>query len=439
MLAMCRTDARRGGVTSTDMLPLGRSNDKRRRRKKRQKLWEEELRKKEKKGPVFSQGLVTDTKSVFVCLPGCQIKEFLCVGGSDRVYLTLQLLLWSKCPTVNAGHESHLALDRGSLFSGERGSCLEKIFNGGGVWGVAGLERGCSVCALPCAQTYSGALSPCPNNSWNSFRGGSGWGRVKEEEGARRGRKLHQITCMNTHLLWMQCHYVTVCSSKMDVPLCRTGTNTSLIKSSPYKGSGNMVACTCSFHRHWAARGENLKLPLYQPQRRFDLWVCRVRAACTNDRSPWAQTDLLPPEWSHCKRGGWSTGCFLWTLYPHCSFMCLHLDVHDSGQVTSLWTGAAGHFALQVLWNVLNGWIRLPGSGSDTVVKTERRQFESVSERCRRLMSPGSNGAVNRWTWTCGAQQRIDFHTTHHLRHRFYSDPTNTDKIHFILMGELWL
>lgn len=49
--------------------------------------------KKKKKAPVFSQGLLTDTKSVFVCLPGCQIKEFLCVGGSDRVYLTLQLLL----------------------------------------------------------------------------------------------------------------------------------------------------------------------------------------------------------------------------------------------------------------------------------------------------------------------------------------------------------
>lgn len=118
-------------VTSTDMLPLRCSNHKR-RRKKRQKLWGV----KKKKAPVFSQALLTDTKSVFVCLPGCQIKEFLCVGGSDRVYLTLQLLLWSKCPTVNAGHESHLALDRGSLFSGERGSCLEKIFNGGGVWGV---------------------------------------------------------------------------------------------------------------------------------------------------------------------------------------------------------------------------------------------------------------------------------------------------------------
>lgn len=88
-------------------------------------------------GLVFSQGPLADTKSVFVCLPGCHIKEFLCVGGSDRVYLTLQLLLCSKCPTVNAGHESHLALDRGSLFSGERGSCLEKIFNGGECGGVS--------------------------------------------------------------------------------------------------------------------------------------------------------------------------------------------------------------------------------------------------------------------------------------------------------------
>lgn len=138
-LTQCRDDVGRvlcrcwaSGVTSTDMLPLRRSNDKRRRRrKKRQKLWGVK-----KKAPVFSQGLLTDTKSVFVCLPGYQIKEFLCVGGSDRVYLTLQLLLWSKCPTVNAGHESHLALDRGSLFSGERGSCLETIFNGGGVWGL---------------------------------------------------------------------------------------------------------------------------------------------------------------------------------------------------------------------------------------------------------------------------------------------------------------
>lgn len=162
-LIHCRDDVGRvlcrcwaSEVTSTDMLPLHRSNDKRRRRrKKRQKLWGV------KKAPVFSQGLLTDTKSVFVCLPGYQIKEFLCVGGSDRVYLTLQLLLWSKCPTVNAGHESHLALDRGSLFSGERGSCLETIFNGGGVWGLLSW-RGCLVCALHYIQTYSGALSPAP-------------------------------------------------------------------------------------------------------------------------------------------------------------------------------------------------------------------------------------------------------------------------------------
>lgn len=110
-------------------------------------------------GLVFSQGPLTDTKSVFVCLPGCHIKEFLCVGGSDRVYLTLQLLLCSKCPTVNAGHESHLALDRGSLFSGERGSCLEKIFNGGECGGGQCQRRGSLVCALCCIRTYSRALS----------------------------------------------------------------------------------------------------------------------------------------------------------------------------------------------------------------------------------------------------------------------------------------
>lgn len=129
MLAVCRTDAGREGSRRAPAPPF-----------EWQKEEEEEeadvVRRGVKKVPVFSQGLLTDTKSVFVCLPGCQIKEFLCVGGSGRVYLTLQLLLWSKCPTVNAAHESHLALDRGSLFSGERGSCLEKIFNGGGVWGV---------------------------------------------------------------------------------------------------------------------------------------------------------------------------------------------------------------------------------------------------------------------------------------------------------------
>lgn len=119
----------------------------------------EEKKKKKEKVPVFSQGLLTDTKSVFVCLPGCQIKEFLCVGGSDRVYLTLQPLLSSKCPTVNAGHESHLALDRGSLFSGERGSCLEKIFNRRGV-GAGGCRYGGGLCSLCCIQTYSGALCP---------------------------------------------------------------------------------------------------------------------------------------------------------------------------------------------------------------------------------------------------------------------------------------
>lgn len=113
--------------------------------------------KKKKKKPQSIVKARSLTESVFVCLPGCQIKEFLCVGGSDRVYLTLQLLLCSKCPTVNAGHESHLALDRGSLFSGERGSCLEKILEG-----VYVRARGGGVCALCCVQTYSGALSLTP-------------------------------------------------------------------------------------------------------------------------------------------------------------------------------------------------------------------------------------------------------------------------------------
>lgn len=110
-------------------------------------------------GLVFSQGPLTDTKSVFVCLPGCHIKEFLCVGGSDRVYLTLQLLLCSKCPTVNAGHESHLALDRGSLFSGERGSCLEKIFNGGECGGVS--VRGGAAWSVHSA-VYGHIVGLCP-------------------------------------------------------------------------------------------------------------------------------------------------------------------------------------------------------------------------------------------------------------------------------------
>lgn len=64
---------------------------------------------------------------------------------SDRVYLTLQLLLCGKCPTINAGHESHLALDRGSLFSAERGSCLEKI--------LSFLKGGQLLCV--CVWTYS--------------------------------------------------------------------------------------------------------------------------------------------------------------------------------------------------------------------------------------------------------------------------------------------
>lgn len=133
MLATCETDAGRARSNQQERVPALPFK------------WQKEEEEEEaevvrrgvikKKAPMFSQGLLTDTKSAFVCLPGCQIKEFLCVGGSDRVYLTLQLPLWSKCPTVNAGHESHLALDRGSLFIGERGSCLEKIFNGGVVWG----------------------------------------------------------------------------------------------------------------------------------------------------------------------------------------------------------------------------------------------------------------------------------------------------------------
>lgn len=88
MLAMRRTDAGQPGSDIAPALPF-----------KQQKEAEEEeaevVRRgvRGKKAPVFSQGLLTDTKSVFVCLPGCQIKEFLCVGGSDRVYLTLQLLL----------------------------------------------------------------------------------------------------------------------------------------------------------------------------------------------------------------------------------------------------------------------------------------------------------------------------------------------------------
>lgn len=104
-------------------------------KKKKKKLW-----------------CLVDTECVFVRLPGCHIKGFLCVGGSDRLYLTLQLLLCSKCPSVNAAHESHLAPDRGSLFSAERGSCVEKVFDC--VWG--------GLCSAPCTyiQTYSEATTP---------------------------------------------------------------------------------------------------------------------------------------------------------------------------------------------------------------------------------------------------------------------------------------
>lgn len=75
-----------GGGGGGNWFPLHRSNDNRRRRKTKES-------ERSRNAAVFSQGLLADTKSAFVCLPGCQIKEFLCVGGSDRVYLTLQLLL----------------------------------------------------------------------------------------------------------------------------------------------------------------------------------------------------------------------------------------------------------------------------------------------------------------------------------------------------------
>lgn len=152
MIAACRKDTGRAGQVNRHAPTLSF---------KTQKEEEEEEAEvvRSKIGLVFSQGPLADTKSVFVCLPGCHIKEFLCVGGSDRVYLTLQLLLCSKCPTVNAGHESHLALDRGSLFSGERGSCLEKIFNGGECRGVS--VRGGAAWSVHSA-VYAHIVGLCP-------------------------------------------------------------------------------------------------------------------------------------------------------------------------------------------------------------------------------------------------------------------------------------
>lgn len=146
---------------------------------------------------MFSQGLLTDTKSVFVCLPGCQIKEFLCVGGSDRVYLTLQLLLWSKCPTVNAGHESHLALDRGSLFSGERGSCLEKIFNRRGVgwWCWIGVVVWGARTVLSAVCGHIVRLCALPQQWIEVFIAEQMYGvaGVTAERWRKRRWKLHQI------------------------------------------------------------------------------------------------------------------------------------------------------------------------------------------------------------------------------------------------------
>lgn len=110
-----------------------------------------------KEAQVFSQGLLTDTKSVFVCLPGCQIKEFLCVGGLwpslfDTSAPFVQQVSHRQCwPWESLGirHSS----------SGERGSCLEKIFNGGGCWvgGKGGL-----------GAVYRHIVGLCPNNRWNS-------------------------------------------------------------------------------------------------------------------------------------------------------------------------------------------------------------------------------------------------------------------------------
>lgn len=77
-------------------------------------------------------------------------------GGSDRVYLTLQLLLCSKCPTVNAGHESHLALDTLQV---EKGGLVWRRFLMEGVCVCGGAELEGKGGSLSCIQTYSGSLS----------------------------------------------------------------------------------------------------------------------------------------------------------------------------------------------------------------------------------------------------------------------------------------
>lgn len=71
---------------------------------------------------------------ICLCLtPGAADKGILVSGGALTKFIWhFSSFCSSKCPTINSCHESHLALDRESLFSGERGSCSKKDFNEGG-------------------------------------------------------------------------------------------------------------------------------------------------------------------------------------------------------------------------------------------------------------------------------------------------------------------
>ncbi|RXN09818.1 hypothetical protein ROHU_031198 [Labeo rohita] len=84
--------------------------------RKRRGVWGEE------KTLVFSQGPPADTKRFFVLL-GTDGEAFLCVGGSTDFIDTSASFVRER-PAVNAGRESHLPLDIGTLSRGERRSCL---------------------------------------------------------------------------------------------------------------------------------------------------------------------------------------------------------------------------------------------------------------------------------------------------------------------------
>lgn len=192
----------------------------------------------------------------------------------------------------------------------------------------------------------------------------------------------------------MQCHHHCMLI-KDGNGTSRTGTNTSLMWSWVIYGSPlSVVTCTCRFYSDEAS----VDMPWVTYSSSLHYWQPLHMAGCQCGQS---SGDIFTLTWIESLWEMWvDCTCFLWSLYPHCSFTLLCLVFHNLWQVVALWM-VCGHLALQVYSMTTSGWehvikgVNLKIGDSRSGSEIQLNQFESVLRlRDARVMNPENNGEV---------------------------------------------